>query len=71
MLISTPKHYMYLYSDEPTQWWKPRISATHGARKSEEYPKFCEKEQKVFGVERKIAPFSVSKKYTAPLDRCT
>lgn len=58
------------FSDEP-RIGKPRFSAAHGPRNPYEHPKFCEREQKVFGAVRKIRPFSSAQKYTRPLDRCT
>jgi hypothetical protein len=58
------------FSDEPARG-KPQYSAENGPRIPFEWPNYAEREQKVFGAKRKIMPFSTSKKYTAPLDRCT
>lgn len=58
------------FSDEPARG-KPKFSAENGPKIPVEWPNFAEREQKVFGAKRKIMPFSISKKYTAPLDRCT
>ena len=58
------------FSDEP-RLGKPPFSANNGPKKPEEFPHFNEREVKVFGKERQILPFSTSKKYTAPHDRCT
>lgn len=58
------------FSDEPARG-KPKFSAENGPKIPVEWPRYAEREQKVFGAKRKINPFSTSKKYTAPLDRCT
>ena len=58
------------FSDEP-RIGKPRFSAAHGPRNPYEHPKFCEREQRVFGAVRQIRPFSSAQRYTRPLDRCT
>ncbi len=58
------------FSDEPARG-KPQYSAENGPKKPTEWPKYAERETRVYGAKRKIMPFSTSKKYTAPLDRCT
>ena len=58
------------FSDEPARG-KPQYSAENGPKKPVEWLKYAEKETRVYGAKRRIMPFSTSKKYTAPLDRCT
>ncbi len=58
------------FSDEPARG-KKQYSAENGPKKPVEWQKYAERESRVFGAKRKIMPFSTSKKYTAPLDRCT
>jgi hypothetical protein len=58
------------FSDEPARG-KPMYSAENGPKIPVEWPQFAENEKRVFGAKRKISPFSTSKRYTTPADRCT
>jgi hypothetical protein len=58
------------FSDEP-RIGKPTHSGHNGPRRALEYPKFAERDVKVFGTQRQERPFSTSKRYTMPHDRCT
>jgi len=58
------------FSDEP-RLGKPTHSGHNGPRRAYEYPKYNEREVKVFGTQRQERPFSTSKRYTMPHDRCT
>jgi len=58
------------FSDEP-RLGKPTHSGHNGPRRAYEYPRYHEREVKVFGTVRQERPFSTSKRYTMPHERCT